>query len=209
MSKKEIPNKESCVYGKIGDGCSKMVCTLDTAETGRENVLNLEILDVKKVFLTEEDVRSIAEIEWHPKVQEWLYVYADPDFQKELRDYQEFFRKLPENEKADILIAKCDGLTVGFLALWRLGAFMEHVASIGVSVHPDYWRKGIARQLIQSAIELARDKGIKRLEVETLVENASMRHLAERLGFKLESLRKERIKKGGLYHDEASYFMLL
>ena len=209
MRKKDIPNRKSHVSGKIGNGYSKMICTLDTMETGRENVLNLEILDAKKVFLTEEDVRSIVEIERHPKVQEWLYLYVDPDFQKELRDYQEFFRRLPKNEKADILTAQCDGLTVGFLALWRLEAFMEHVATIGISVHPDYWGRGIATQLMKSAIELARGKGVKRLEVETLAKNAPMRHLAERLGFKLESLRKERIKKDGLYHDEVAYFMLL
>ena len=209
MNKKEIPNRGNYVSGKIGDGYSKMVCTHDTVKTDRENVLNLEILDAKKVFLAEEDVRSIVEIECHPKVQEWLYVYVDPDVQKEFRDYQEFFRKLPENEKADILIAKYDGRTIGFLAVWRLEVHMEHVASIGVSVHPDYWGRGIARQLVKSAIELARGKGVKRLEVETLVENSPLSHLAEKLGFKLESLRKERIKKGGLYHDEVSYFMLL
>jgi RimJ/RimL family protein N-acetyltransferase len=186
-----------------------MICTLNTEETGRENLLNLEILDAKKIFLAEEDIRSIVEIERHPKVQEWLYIYINPDLQKELRDYQEFFRRLPENEKAEILIAKCNRLTVGFLALWKLEAFMEHVASIGVSVHPDYWGRRIATQLMKSSIELARGKGIKRLEVETLAKNATMRHLAERLEFKLESLRKERIKKDGLYHDEVSYFMLL
>lgn len=86
---------------------------------------------------------------------------------------------------------------------------MEHVASVGISVHPDYWGKGIAARLIKSAIELAKEKGFKRLEIETLAENAAMRHVAEKLGFKLESLRKNRIKKDGSYRDEAAYFLLL
>ncbi|MFH0897298.1 MAG: GNAT family N-acetyltransferase, partial [Candidatus Bathyarchaeota archaeon] len=191
-------------YGK-----SKLVCTLNTKKTGRENMLNLEILNAKQILWAEKDIRAIAEIECHPKVLEWLYIYVDPDVSKEIRDYQEFFRKLPKNEKADMLIAKCDGHIIGFLALWRLGVYMEHVASIGVSVHPNYWGMGIATQLIKSAIELARDNGIRRIEVETLVKNAPMRHVTERSGFKLESLRKKRVQKGGSYHDEVSYFMLL
>lgn len=89
-----------------------------------------------------------------------VYEYVDPDLQKELRSYQEFFREIPKNRKADVLIAKCDGRTVGFLGLWRLGVYMEHVASIEISVHPDYWGRGVATRLIKSAIELARDRGI-------------------------------------------------
>ena len=111
--------------------------------------------------------------------------------------------------KADILVAKINEQVVGFLGLWRLGVNMEHVASIGVSVHPDYQRKGIATSLIKSAIELAREKEIRRLEVETLLENTPMRSIAEKLGFKLESLRKSRVRKGELYHDEVAYFLLL
>jgi RimJ/RimL family protein N-acetyltransferase len=173
------------------------------------DTLNLEILNAKQTHLTEESIRAIIEIEYHPKVREWLYEYICPDVQKELRDYQKFFRKLPRNRKADILIAFNDGCIVGFLGLWRLGAFMEHVATIGVSVHPDFWGKGVATQLIKSAIELAREKGIKRLEIETLSGNAQMRHVSESLGFKQESLRIERVQKDGLYYDEVSYSMHL
>jgi RimJ/RimL family protein N-acetyltransferase len=170
---------------------------------------DLEILDAKQIRLSEEDIGSIVEIECHPKVQEWLYEYVSPGVKKEFEDYKEFFRKLPRNRKADILIARYKGHLVGFLALWTLGAYMEHVASIGISVHPHYWRKGVATQLIKSAIELARTKKLRRLEVETLSENAPMRYIVEKLGFRLESLRKNRIKKGELLHDEAVYCLLL
>jgi len=171
--------------------------------------LNLEILDAKQTPLTEEDIRAIVDIECHPQVKEWLYEYVNSDVQKELQDYREFFKKLSKNKNVDILVAKQDDRTIGFLGLWRLGVYMEHVATIGISVHPDCWGKGVATQLITSAIKLARGKGIRRLEIETLVENAPMRRVTERLGFKLESLRKERVKKDGLYHDEVSYSMLL
>jgi len=170
---------------------------------------DLQILNAKQIHLSEEDVKSIVEIECHPKVQEWLYEYVNPGIKKEFKDYKEFFKGLPKNRKADILIARYEGFLVGFVAMWRLGEYMEHVASIGISVHPHYWGKGFATQLINATIELARKKKLKRLEVETLSENTPMRYVVEKQGFKLESLRKNRIKKGEQYHDGAVYSLLL
>ena len=171
--------------------------------------MTLKIVNAKQVDLTDDDIGSIVKIECHTKVQDWLYASVNLGSKREFRDYREFFKNLPMNRQADILIAKYDGQVVGFLSLWRLGAFMEHVATIGISVHPDYWGMGIASQLIESAINLAKIKGIERLEVEALSENAALRSVAENAGFKLESIRENRILKGGVYHDEAAYFMLL
>jgi RimJ/RimL family protein N-acetyltransferase len=170
---------------------------------------NIQIIDAKQEALKEKDIRSIVEIECDPKVREWLYEYVLLDFEKEFKSYIQFFRKLPQNRKADILLAKCDGIVVGFLGLWRLDAYMQHVATIGVSVDPCYWGKGVGTALVRSAINLAKRKEYKRLEIETLAENASMRQLAVRAGFKLESLRKNRVMRNGSYFDEVAYSLLL
>lgn len=157
----------------------------------------------------DDEVRAIVQIESHPKVREWLIEYVGDDIQKEFEAYRRFFENLPKNRRAEILLAKYRGRVVGFLGLWRLGRFMEHVATLGVSVHPDYWGKGIATRLIDSAIRLSRERRLRRLEIETLAENTAMRRVAVKAGFKLERIRKDRILKDGSYHDEAAYFMLL
>ena len=169
----------------------------------------IHITEAKSDVLTEEDIRSIVEIEYNPEVRGWLYDYVPMDFEKEFKSYVQFFRKLPQNKKADILLAKCDGVIVGFLGLWRLGAYMQHVATIGVSVDPCYWGKGIGTELVKSAIGLAKRKEYRRLEIETLAENAQMRQLATKAGFKLESVRKNRVMRNGLCSDEVTYFLLL
>lgn len=171
--------------------------------------MGLEIFNAKQIPLTDEEVRAIVEIEHHPEVRRWLTIYVEDDFERELQGYRRFFRSLPKERDAEVLIAKYDGCIVGFLALWRLEEYMGHVASIGISVHPDCWRKGVASRLISSAIELAREKGFKRLEIETLAENSAMRRAAERMGFKYEGIRMKRIRKDGAYHDEVLYFLLL
>ena len=170
---------------------------------------NIEIIEAKTEALREEDIRSIVEIEFNPDVREWLYEYVFLNFEKEFKSYIQFFRKLSQNRKADILLAKCDGVVVGFLGLWRLDAYMQHVATIGVSVDPCYWGKGVGTALVRSAINLAKRKEYKRLEIETLAENAHMRQLAVRAGFKLESVRKNRVMRNGSYFDEVAYSLLL
>jgi len=171
--------------------------------------LEVDISNAKETPLKESDIRSIVEIECHPKVRGWLIEYVDGNVEKEFQVYRRFFRNLQMHRRVEIIIAKYDGRLVGFLGLWRLGRYMQHVAGVGVSVHPDYWGNGIATQLIEFAIDTAQAKGIKRLEIETLAENSAMRRVAEKVGFKLESIRKNRIQKDEAYHDEASYFLLL
>jgi len=170
--------------------------------------LKLEIFDAKQRPLKVDDIKAIVDIECHPKVREWLIEYIG-NVEKELLAYKRFFRRLRKNRRAEVLVAKSGKRVVGFLGLWRLGRFMDHVATIGVSVHPTYWGNGIATRLIKEAIRLAREQGVVRLEVETLRDNTAMRHVAEKSGFKLESIRKKRLQKDGSFHDEASYYLLL
>ena len=170
--------------------------------------MEIDISNAKDTPLKDSDIRSIVEIECHPKVREWLIEYVDGNVEKEFQVYRRFFRNLQKHRRVEIVIARYDGRLVGFLGLWRLGRYMQHVAGVGVSVHPDYWGNGIATQLIEFAIDTAQAKGIKRLEIETLAENSAMRRVAEKAGFKLESIRKNRIQKDEAYHDEASYFLL-
>jgi RimJ/RimL family protein N-acetyltransferase len=171
--------------------------------------LRLKIVNAKETPLTIDEIKDIVEIESHPKVREWLTTHVDPNSKRAVRAYKRFFKKLPRRERADILLARYDGKVVGFLALWGLSRDMRHVASIGISVNPDYWGKRVATRLMKSAIRLAKKRKLRRLEIETLSDNTAMRHLAEKTGFKLERIRKDRVLKDGEYHDEASYFMLL
>jgi len=172
-------------------------------------MLRLRIVNAKETPPTVDGIKDIVEIESNPKVKEWLTTHIDPNSKRAVQAYRRFFKKLPRREKVDILLAKYNGKVVGFLALWGLSRDRRHIASIGISVNPDYWGKGVATRLMKSAINLARKRRLRRLEIETLSDNMAMRHLAEKTGFKLERIRKDRILKDGDYHDEASYLMLL
>jgi len=171
--------------------------------------LKPEIINAKQTKLKVKDIKAIAEIECHEKVRGWLIIRVENDVEREYLSYRRFFRNLPKNRRAEILVAKQDDRVAGFLGLWRLGGYMDHVAAIGVSVHPDFWGKKIATRLIKAAIKLAKKNGLLRLEIETRSDNTAMRHVAEKSGFKLEKLRRKRIRKNGAFFDEASYYLLL
>ncbi|MEM2320583.1 MAG: GNAT family N-acetyltransferase [Candidatus Bathyarchaeia archaeon] len=164
----------------------------------------LKVINAKLHLLGDEDIEAIVKIEIHPAVRRWLPGYVSDDFNRELREYRKFFHDLQNNERTEVLVAKIDGRVVGFLALWRMD---EYTRSIGVSVHPEYWGRGIATALIKESIEIARKMGVKKVVIETLAENGAMRHVAEKLGFKLESIRK--IFVSGSSYNEYVYSLQL
>jgi RimJ/RimL family protein N-acetyltransferase len=171
--------------------------------------LRTEIINARLTKLKVKDIKAIAEIECHDKVREWLLIRVENDVEREYLAYRRFFRNLPKSRRAEILVAKQGERVAGFLGLWRQGGFMDHVAAVGVSVHPDFWGRKIATRLMKVALRLAKRNGILRLEIETRADNAAMRHVAEKAGFKLEKIRRKRIRKNGSFFDEASYYLLL
>ncbi|MEM2028410.1 MAG: GNAT family protein [Candidatus Bathyarchaeia archaeon] len=170
--------------------------------------MKLEIINAKISPLRDEEIKEIVNIERHPLVKKWLVEYADEELEKEIEEYKRFFSDLQGNNRVDVLVAKINGCVAGFLALWRMDDDGQ-IASIGISVHPDYWGKGIATNLVRESIRLAKERGIRRLIIETLEENSAMRHVAEKLGFKLEEMRKKKIFKDGMYHSEVVYSLHL
>jgi putative acetyltransferase len=80
---------------------------------------------------------------------------------------------------------------------------MSRVGTIGISVHPDYQRRGIGTRLLKECIALAKKQNLRRLEADTLANNKPMRRLAQEVGFRFEGVRKMRIKKNNRYLDEA------
>ena len=56
-------------------------------------------------------------------------------------------------------------------------------------------------QLLSSDIDLTKRKVVRRFDVDILTYKTPMRRVVEKLGFKLESIRKGRIFKDGKYYD--------
>ena len=76
----------------------------------------------------------------------------------------------------------------------------RHIVNFGWAVHPDYQRKGIATNLLKTALKFSKKKGFRRAEAEIAVVNKSSIKLAKKVGFKIEG-KKEK----GLLLDNGKY----
>lgn len=171
--------------------------------------MSFQIVDVKRHPLDDETVWVLAEIETHPKVIEWNIDIHTKDISKMYLLFKEFFARLPSDENQIFLVGKLNGKVIGFVGVHRKSKRLKHVGVVGIAVHPDYWRRGFGTRLLKAGIERTRREGFMRLEADTLLENKAMIRIAEKLGFKLEGVRKMRIKMNKGYKDEALLGLLL
>ncbi|MHC4547581.1 MAG: GNAT family N-acetyltransferase [Planctomycetota bacterium] len=79
---------------------------------------------------------------------------------------------------------------------------VRHVANVGVSVHRDWRRRGVARHLLESGIAAARAAPtLRRLNLEVFAPNAAAIRLYESLGFRHEGRRRGQVRIAGRDED--------
>lgn len=80
-----------------------------------------------------------------------------------------------------------DGDLVAFISYERV---IDEAQIISVAVHPDYRRRGYAKELFSSVYDAAKNDGIKVFSLEVRSENTPAVRLYEGLGFKAVGVRK-------------------
>lgn len=150
----------------------------------------------------------------HPEIRKWdIYDGTgrapSRDMETNIKIYTESFRQVPTDENRFTLLAKLNGMVVGWVAVHCLDVPRKHVGDIGISVHPDNHGKGIGTELLKACVRRAKEKGFKRLEISTTTTNKVMCRAAEKAGFHLEGTRKGAIEMRRQLVDEALYASLL
>jgi putative acetyltransferase len=141
----------------------------------QEGPMSEEKAEIRVRAMNAADWRDLHEIWTDPRV---CWGTLQTPFQSE-----DEVRKKVENppERMVRLVAEVDGRVVGASGLQRgRSPRMQHVASCGVSVHPDCW---------------------KRVELEVYVDNAPAIHLYEKFGFVIEGTKRKYAFREGEYVD--------
>ena len=171
--------------------------------------MSFRIIDGKNYSFSNKELWMLAEMETHPEVMKWnIDVYTD-DTNKMYHLFRKAIEKLPKEKNQIFLVAKLNDKVIGFLGIRYKSKQMEHVGDVGITIHPDYWNRGFGTMLLKTGIEKAKKEGLLRIEAETLATNKSMIRIAEKTGFKIEGVRKMRIKKNGKYEDEVILGIIL
>lgn len=89
---------------------------------------------------------------------------------------------------------------VAFLVLWRI-LDEAHIATLGV--HPDYRRRGLARDLLRHALDEAAREGATHAMLEVRAGNRAAQKLYEQFGFEIVGRRR------GYYKDNGEDALLL
>ena len=76
-----------------------------------------------------------------------------------------------------------------------------HVGSLGMGLLASHRGQGLGRQLLTQTLVRARDRGLERVELSVLHDNAAAYALYKRLGFVVEGRRIHDRKHEGVYRD--------
>lgn len=108
--------------------------------------------------------------------------------------------------ETNIFVAKVAGSIIGFLAS-RRGAYRKnkHSLYLAMGVLTEEQGKGVGKSLLESIEVFARESGITRLELTTLVTNQAALKLYTKCGFEIEGTKRRALLLGGEYVDE--YYM--
>jgi len=171
--------------------------------------MSFQIIDGKNYVFKDEDLWALAEMETHPDVVKWNLSVRTCDKSEMYELFKKAIRKLPMEKNQIFLVGKLNGKVVGFLGILCETKCLMRVGNVGITVHPDYWNTGFGTQLLKAGVAKAQEEGLMKLEAETLFSNKAMIRIAEKVGFKVEGVRKQLIKKSGKREDIALLSMLL
>ena len=97
-----------------------------------------------------------------------------------------FEQELKGNRLARYLVARAGDTVVGFAGLWLM-VDEAHITTF--SVHPDWRRQGIGRQLLLALTDLAVAISARRMTLEVRVSNEAAQGLYRSFGFEMTGRR--------------------
>lgn len=132
-----------------------------------------------------------------------LYMPDERDFNQE---------KLAEELKLNFFIGVTtdDNDIVGYLMVHiSTVSKIKHIGYIVIGMMNDYRKRGYATQMFEETLRWAERKGLRRLELTVITTNTAAVNFYEKLGFKIEGIKRQSIFMDEHYFDELYMAKLL
>ena len=121
----------------------------------------------------------------HPVTNPWLLYEVQP-----MEEFLPELRMLTERQM--LYIYSHEGEAVGMFKLQPMKHRNSHIVYLGgVAIDPDHAGRGLGTDMIRSAVDLARTKGFKRMELTVATTNERAIRLYERAGFRFEGVLRD------------------
>ena len=134
---------------------------------------------------TSQDFDFLSSLYFHPKVNPFLlYEMGEKD------NFPSIFDDLLS--KNTLFIFEVEGQKVGMFKLVPLTHRTKHIAYLGgVGIDPQFAGKGFGQQMMLEMLDLAKQKGLLRVELSTATINEKAIHLYEKMGFQKEGVLRK------------------
>lgn len=95
-------------------------------------------------------------------------------------------------ENKIVLVAKSHGRVVGYCNVHQIFRVRYRGQSdFNIFIHQDYQNKGLGTYMTSTAVQLARKRGLHRIELSIVVDNKRAIRVYEKARFKIEGILKE------------------
>jgi [ribosomal protein S18]-alanine N-acetyltransferase len=100
---------------------------------------------------------------------------------------ESFERELEINKFARYVVAKQDGIVIGYAGMWLI---LDEGHITNIAVHPEYRGIGAGNLLLEALIEICRIDSINSLTLEVRKSNLVAQNLYKKYGFLEQGIRK-------------------
>ena len=118
-----------------------------------------------------------------------------------LEDVRLFVRDMIENGHPQVVAVEGDKV-VGWCDIRRNGrATHAHGGTLGMGILPGYRDRGLGMRLITAALDLAKERGLHRVQLNVYATNTRAIALYEKVGFVREGVARDEVKIDGQFID--------
>lgn len=108
------------------------------------------------------------------------------------------------------VVAVASGKVVGHLHIFRFVSRMDHVGELIIYINQDYLNVGLGTAMMKTGLELAKARGLRRVQLSVISGNLNAIHLYEKLGFRWEGERSDSyLGEDGRYYSSVDMGVIL
>ena len=155
--------------------------------------------DAQNIFLIRSDIRVM-------KFMNSTIPQTIQDSEEKIFEIKKAFKE--QKAITWVIIDKSTDTLIGDFSFWRLDK-QNCRGEIGYALSPDYWRKGLMTETMNTLICFGFEKmNLHSIEANTNPKNEKSQQLLEKYGFKKEAHFRENYFYGGKFLDSIIYSLL-